>query len=120
MAYRVAVASSDGKVINQHFGRSRQFLIFEIAESGEWTFVELRENTPPCEMGEHHEDDMRRTAELLSDCNTVLSSQIGPGAEQILREKGITAYSITDFIDRALKKLVDHDRRQKDKHQDIG
>ncbi|MDS1030777.1 NifB/NifX family molybdenum-iron cluster-binding protein [Bacillota bacterium LX-D] len=92
MPYRVAIASSDGKVINQHFGRSRQFLIFEIAENGAWSFVELRENTPPCGMGEHHEDEMRWTAALLSDCSTVLASQVGPGAEQAMKEKGITAY----------------------------
>lgn len=30
MAYKVAFASSDGKVVNQHFGRTKQFLIVEI------------------------------------------------------------------------------------------
>ncbi|MCX7745386.1 MAG: dinitrogenase iron-molybdenum cofactor biosynthesis protein [Clostridia bacterium] len=111
MAYRVAVASSDGKVVNQHFGRSRQFLIFEITDSGEWSLVEHRENVPPCGFGDHHEDGMKRSVELLSDCSKVLVSQIGPGAEQALKLKGITAYAITDFIENAFQKLIEYDKK---------
>lgn len=117
MAYKVAVASSDGKVINQHFGRSRQFLIFEIADDVTWNFIEIRENVPPCGSGEHNESDMERTVDLLSDCSKVLVSQIGLGAEQALRYKGITAYSISDFIDHALDKLIDFERKQKEYHR---
>ncbi len=113
MSYKVAAASSDGKVINQHFGRSRQFLVFEIKDDGGWDFLELRENIPPCGAGEHHDEDMIRTVELLSDCSKVLVSQIGPVAEQALRSRGITAYAISDFINSALDKLVEYDRKLK-------
>jgi len=30
MSYEIAVASSDGKVVNQHFGKATNFLIFEV------------------------------------------------------------------------------------------
>ena len=30
MSYKVAFASTDGKVVNEHFGRARQFHIVEI------------------------------------------------------------------------------------------
>ena len=46
MAYKVAVTSSDGKFINQHFGRAQQFLIFEIDDEGDYKFLELRKNDP--------------------------------------------------------------------------
>ena len=30
MSFKIAVSSSDGKVVNRHFGRTEKFLIFEI------------------------------------------------------------------------------------------
>lgn len=112
MAYKVAVASSDGKVINQHFGRCRQFLIFEIHDNGTWSFAGLRENTPPCRQGDHNEYDMKKTVDLVSDCRNVLVSRIGAGAEQALADRGITAYAVPDYIENALDKLIIHNRRQ--------
>lgn len=113
MSYRVAVASSDGKVVNQHFGRSRQFLIFDVTDKGEINFIEVRENKPPCGAGEHNENAMENTVNLLSDCSKVLVSQIGLGAEQALNVKGIRAYTVSDYIDNALKKLTDYEMKQK-------
>ena len=63
MKTRVAVASSDGKYVNQHFGRATQFLIFEMGHDQdredndnpmdpgdhcEYRFIELRRNEPSC------------------------------------------------------------------------
>ena len=45
---RVAVASSDGKVINQHFGKAIQFLSFELNKDS-YKFLQLRINQPACE-----------------------------------------------------------------------
>ena len=30
MSYKVAVASNDGKFVNEHFGRAEKFMIYEI------------------------------------------------------------------------------------------
>ena len=106
MAYKIAVASSDGKVVNQHFGRSRQFLIFEVSDQEEYTFAEVRESEPPCGIGEHDEDMLQKAVELLGDCRFVLVSQIGPGAEHALRSKGVKPFAVADFIDKALERLV--------------
>lgn len=106
MAYRVAAASSDGKVVNQHFGRSGQFLVFDIRSDGSFDFVELRRNTPPCGTAEHDENAMARSVELLSDCRMVVSCQIGPGAEQALEQKGIRAFTAVGFIDEVLGRLA--------------
>ena len=46
MAIRAAVASSDGKIINKHFGKADYFLIFELRD-GEFRYIEKR-NTAPC------------------------------------------------------------------------
>lgn len=42
---KVAVVSSDGKVINQHFGKASRFLIFEV-NCDEIRFIEVRETIP--------------------------------------------------------------------------
>jgi nitrogen fixation protein NifX len=106
MSYKVAVASSDGKFVNQHFGMAQQFLIFEIDDEGEYKFIELRENVPACDVEGHTEDAMRRSIELISDCKVVIASQIGPGAVDILLKNNIEPFIAPNFIDEALKQLA--------------
>ncbi len=56
---RVAVVSSDGKVINQHFGKAARFLIFEVGD-GKTELVESREYTPVCGSGENGHYALRK------------------------------------------------------------
>jgi predicted Fe-Mo cluster-binding NifX family protein len=104
--YKIAVASSDGKFVNQHFGHSKQFIIFEVDESGKWSFNEVRITKPVCSNGEHKASSMHEVAVLLSDCKAVVVSQIGVIAEQALKAEGITAYSISEFIDTAIAEVM--------------
>ena len=48
---RVAVASSDGFVVNSHFGRARDFYIYEVSENEDTVLLEKRELVPICEAG---------------------------------------------------------------------
>jgi nitrogen fixation protein NifX len=98
---KVAVASTDGISINEHFGRSKEFLIYEVDEGGEYTFLERRENIPP-DSKDSHSHIVSTTAELLADVEVVLVKQIGPGAEQELRNKGVIALSVNSSIEKAL------------------
>lgn len=105
MSYKVAVASSDGKFVNRHFGHSKQFLIFNI-DGKKFKFLELRENLPPCAGQEHHDDRLAKTVDMVSDCRAVLASQIGPGAAEFLLSRGIQPYVLPDFIEDALIRLI--------------
>ena len=105
MSIRVAVGSSDGKVINQHFGHAQQFLIFDIDENGKNEFIEIRKNIPTCSGGNHTSSAFEDTLEILKDTKIVLVSQIGPGASQTLLSNGIQPFMIPTFIDEALEKL---------------
>ena len=43
MAYRIAVASTDGIVVNQHFGHAERFHIVELdAETEKYEYTETR------------------------------------------------------------------------------
>lgn len=104
MAFKVAVASSDGKYVNQHFGKAQNFLIFEFNENGEYEFSELRETPPRC----GGSDDLKkRSLDMLSDCKFLLVTQIGPGATKKLMAQGTKPLSMPMFIEDALKELSD-------------
>jgi nitrogen fixation protein NifX len=106
MSVRVAVASNDGKFINQHFGHAETFIIFDLNDNGKFEFLEKRENIPTCNGGEHSQNSMDTTLDLLKDTDIVLVSQIGPGASQCLISNGIQPYMMPMYIDEALEKLV--------------
>jgi nitrogen fixation protein NifX len=103
MSHKVAIASSDGKFVNQHFGRANQFLIVEIKDDGSYEFLELRKNVPSCSTeGESTTED---TIELISDVEGVLVSQVGPGAADKLIAHGIQPIIIPMLIDDAIAKI---------------
>lgn len=106
MVFKVAVASNDGKYVNQHFGSSPQFLIFELNHQGEYKFLELRENKPACNVDGHTESAMVTSVKLIADCQAVIASQIGPGAIDVLLDNNVEPYIAPMFIDEALKELV--------------
>jgi predicted Fe-Mo cluster-binding NifX family protein len=107
---KVAVASENGAVVQEHFGRATQFLIYEIEEEG-CRLVEIRKNHPACGSapegdGEgHSEDRMQDSIELVSDCRAVVVAQIGRAAVERLANRGVHAFVIPDFIDSALQRL---------------
>lgn len=105
MAYKIAFASSDGKVVNQHFGRARQFLIVEI-ENKEYKYVETRINEPACQDFQHTEDAMNNTIELISDCKAVFVARIGQGALAQVEARGIKGIEAPYFIEDILKKVL--------------
>ncbi len=107
MTYRIAIASSDGKVVNQHFGHCRQFLIFENDDTGKWKFVEKRDTLPACKAGEHSDASMQYVVTLLEDCKAVAAAQIGLGAVQVLTLAKKRAFCVIGLIEKVLEKVSD-------------
>lgn len=102
MAYKVAIASSDGKAVNQHFGKATKFFIYEV-ENKQSKLFEIRENDPSCGISGHQESAVHDSINLLLDCKIVLISMIGVGPDQILFDKGILSYETNDSIEDALQ-----------------
>ena len=105
MAYKVAFASSDGKVVNQHFGRTQNFLIVEINDK-DYKFLEKRENAPTCQGFEHSEEAMDRSISIIEDCEAIFVAKVGAGARSKLESKGITPFEAPYFIEDIIKKLI--------------
>ncbi len=98
---KMAIASSDGKVINQHFGKARRFIIIE-SDGDEIKVLEVRENNPACgtlEYGGHADDTLDRSISLIGDCDAVLCSRVGGGAADALFSRGIEPVEAPGFIE---------------------
>jgi predicted Fe-Mo cluster-binding NifX family protein len=105
MSYKIAITSLDGKFVNEHFGRAKEFHIVEVNEN-KYKYIETRKNVPSKSYDERHNYAMSEAIERISDCRFVLVSQIGPAMEKQLISKGIKPYVIPNFIDDALKQII--------------
>lgn len=83
---KIAVASSDGETVDQHFGQAHHFLIFQMGKGG-LEFVELREKSKKPIYD--HEYRWKRGLEILKDCRVVFCRRIGDEPRQKLQEIGI-------------------------------
>ena len=103
--YKIAVASSDGIVVNQHFGRASKFYIYEVKGEDTPKLKDVREVAPVCESGEHDEGRLEENMRALSDCQYMLVLKIGPGAEAKAISFGIDCYVIPGLITESIEHL---------------
>ncbi|GHU66885.1 hypothetical protein FACS1894184_05730 [Clostridia bacterium] len=103
MSIRVAIATSDGKVVNQHFGRCSVWTVLDVFEDGSFEFIERRDIASVCAVGGHSDEALKDAVSCLSDCRAVVVSRIGPGAAAMLESHGIAAFEFGGFIDDAVR-----------------
>ena len=96
-AKRSALASTDGKVINQHFGRADSFHIVDIGETG-YDFIETRASAPSCNNKDHREDRFDHVLTLLADCEIIVVQKIGFSASQYLISRGKRVFEAPGFF----------------------
>lgn len=106
---RIAVASSDGIVVNSHFGRAATFYIYEEKEE-QIKCIEKREVEPVCNGGNHSETKLTDTLDRLSDCNYLLVSRIGAGAETLARNYGMNVYEIPGMIEESIRQMINYEK----------
>ena len=91
---KIATPTNDGINISAHFGRCREFLIFEV-QNGQVKLIETRINAGCHEHGSGSSDGGVQLhshsgfVERLRDCDTVLCGGIGAGAVEALKAGGI-------------------------------
>jgi len=87
----MAVATSGGGVVNQHFGHVREFLVYE-ASLHDVRFIGHRKVDMYCSGGDScgdAETSLQRTIRTLEGCEAVLCSRIGYEPWGLLEEAGI-------------------------------
>jgi predicted Fe-Mo cluster-binding NifX family protein len=106
VAHRIALASTDGKVIHQHFGRATQFVIVDI-HAQSYAVVERRDTEPICNDYAHDDNALAETVALLGDCAAVFAAKIGQGAVNALQRAGIRAFEAPGAVEDILAQIID-------------
>ena len=105
MSYKIAVGSSDGNIIDEHFGTTFQFLIYEI-NGKEYKLIKTIESEYSNDCAKHHINNFSEIINKIGDCRAVLVDKIGPSASKALKIKNIDSFSIYEYVETALSKLV--------------
>jgi len=104
----LAVASRDGKEINEHFGQAQRFLIYEVSGE-EVALVGEKAVERYCSDDPDHglrKPVLENIAGALEGCRAVLCAQIGPAPQMELERLGIDVYSVSGPIQRTLVEVA--------------
>ena len=121
MAYKIAVASSDGKNVDLHLGSS-PFLKVYTAEGLSFQFLEDRNvdvsseaeggcqgggcsggNGGGCSGGGNPQ-----SVEIVADCRAVVAAKVGKNARRLLELKAISVFDIEIPVEEALSKITSY------------
>lgn len=120
MTYRIAVTSSDGEQIDQHFGQANQFDIIEVDEQkNAWEKIETRSSVIGKDVvvvcgascNGHKYDSIEEVINLLADCKYILTGKIGKHSYSALQRAGITALESPFPIQLAVEKLNQYHKK---------
>jgi hypothetical protein len=96
---RIAIVSTDGTHVDDHFGKAHRFLIFDV--DAQMTLVEER-STEPLSVGDPEHafdpDKFSRIFERLKDCAKVYVTRIGDIPAAKLKKLGVEPVIFTGAI----------------------
>ncbi|ARE87029.1 nitrogenase cofactor biosynthesis protein NifB [Clostridium formicaceticum] len=106
--YTVAVASKTGRLIDQHFGHVKEFLIYKYSND-EIKFIEKRPVDQYCrgiEDCEDTENKIEKIMKVIGDCNLVLCLRIGNAPKKNLEDKNMYIIETYEEIEKGILKAV--------------
>jgi nitrogen fixation protein NifX len=113
---KVAFATTDGKQVDEHFGRAGMFAIYDITESG-YKFIAIRKFADGMDMavvdtkdtGALHDDAVQNKVDRLADCKLIYLTEIGGPSAARLVKKGIMPMKMKEIvpIESALGQLLE-------------
>ncbi|MBQ3666153.1 MAG: hypothetical protein II919_08630 [Lachnospiraceae bacterium] len=139
MSYKIAIASTDEKWIDESFGSAKRFLIYEMTEDGYHKLEERIVNPGSnysaqsgCKSDSGCESDSgcgtgsgcggnQAASEkvlLVSDCRCIVCKKIGFNVRKQLERKAISSFDVELSIDEALEKISFYYSKI-DKHQSL-
>ncbi|WPX09286.1 NifB/NifX family molybdenum-iron cluster-binding protein [Anaerocellum danielii] len=84
---KVAIATSDGKLVNRHFGNSENFLIVDLFDDGSCDLICVREFEDQGIESCSSQQRMEKRVEMLKDCDVIIANKIGLCALEKLSDK---------------------------------
>jgi nitrogen fixation protein NifX len=102
---KIAFATTDGKNVDEHFGRAGMFAIYEMTEEGHH-FVEIRKFADGMDksvsdtkdMGPLHDSAVQSKVDRLADCKLVYLTEIGGPSAARLVKKGIMPMKMKEHV----------------------
>lgn len=139
MSFLTAVATTDGKNIDQHFGHAKSLKVYQVEEDGTFQLQEERliprVHAPEEPAGNHEENSgcgcggrrgggcgcgRLRTMDVsfldpvvntFADCRYILASRVGPVIDKAFGKRQITTFSIDLPVQEALGKIAVYETR---------
>ncbi|ABR49644.1 nitrogenase cofactor biosynthesis protein NifB [Alkaliphilus metalliredigens QYMF] len=106
--YKIAIASKTGRLIDQHFGHVKEFLVYKYTEAGA-ELIEKRSVDQYCNGSEECEEiemKMDRMLKVIGDCNAVLCLRIGEAPRKELEANHIHIGEMYEEIEKGIIKVV--------------
>lgn len=88
----IAIASTDGEKVDEHFGRANRFFIYDILQENK-TLITVREVEPLSTGDKQHSFDPQRMAAVIDavkDCARIYCAKIGDRPKQELEKIGVS------------------------------
>ena len=104
----IAVASKNGKEIDQHFGHAERFLIYEV-EGNKACLVDEKKVERYCSMDPEHPlrgNILRDISAALDGCRALACAQIGQAPLMEMERLGIDVFTVEGPIKTALVDLA--------------
>ena len=107
--YRIAVATTDGREVDQHFGFAEKFrtYVVEGLNITEGPSIDVTEEQEIPLFGPGHRTKIEATSDKLKGMDAVISTKFGLPAIELLREEGIVPIEDSGDIQEALRRAVD-------------
>ena len=102
MAEKIALASSTGIVVDEHFAQATTFYIYQKVED---KFIFEEKRICRCPDG-HDTKAFDAIIELLSDCEAIFVNKIGAGAAHYLIEKGKRVFDAPYPVETVLNQVI--------------
>ena len=104
----IAVATKDGKEINQHFGHAERFLVYEVVGSSV-KLIDEKKVERYCTYDEAHPlrgHVLRGISAALQGCRAIACSQIGPAPQEEMANLGFEVFALEGEIKSSLAELA--------------
>lgn len=102
---RYAVATTDGELVDCHFGKATSFDIYEVNQM-EAHYLETRACSRACHVEGHDPNLLDAAARLIADCSCVLVVRLGPAAAALLARYGVDPYEVCGPVEESLDRVI--------------
>ncbi len=113
---KIAFATTDGKQVDEHFGRAGMFAVYEMTAEG-YRFLEMRKFAEGRDRAveesrgkeELHEGLVQGKVERLADCKVIYLTEIGGPSAARLAKKGVMPVKVREVvsIEESLARLME-------------